>query len=262
MKITIGITDCRKYKNYENWILSQHYEEKEVSVIKLNQHNFQEIEKCDGIILSGGEDIHPKFYCKTADDISQNLALCNHDFMDENRDEFELKVCDYIFKNKVNVLGICRGLQLVNVFLGGTLIPDIPNLGGKKKHSMLNEFDDENHFVKVLENSQLAKIIGKNVGNINSAHHQSADKIANSLTINALSEDGIVEGLEWSFDFAQPDSRGFAQPDSRDFAQPPPFLMLVQWHPERMLDLESEFSKNILAAFVEAVSKKVALYFN
>jgi len=130
-------------------------------------------------------------------------------------------------------LGICRGLQLANVFFGGNLIPDIPATG-KPDHSKVNGID-RYHNVSVVENSILKQIVGTTNGEVNSAHHQSADRIGNDLVISAISEDGIIEGLE------------------RKQTQDDPFLVLVQWHPERMTNLESVFSKNIKLRFLDEV---------
>ncbi|CAH0995862.1 hypothetical protein EMA8858_01990 [Emticicia aquatica] len=245
----IGITDCgEKYPIYEKWIISQQTHDTQIETIKLGyqQDNLEQIKECDGIVLTGGEDIHPRFYKKNADDISQYLDLCNPNFMDERRDDFEWKVCEYIFKNQLPLLGICRGLQLVNVFLGGTLIPDIPTTG-KNNHSKYYEGKDRYHAVNFLADSELLKITGEQnfIQNdqalINSAHHQSADIIPNSLKINALSEDGIVEGLEWS-DAVRHQNH---------------YLMLVQWHPERIINAENNsFSSKIRQNFVENIQLK------
>ena len=223
--ITIGITDCSKYDKYERWIKSQ-----SVDVIRLSQHenNLRDVEKCDGIILSGGEDVHPRFYNKL-----EYVELCHE--IDETRDEFEWRVLEYTEKNKMPLLGICRGLQMANVFFGGTLIPHIPAFG-KFDHSR-TESEDRYHEVRVDPNSQLSQIIGTSSGEVNSAHHQSADRVAKGLVVNALSADGIVEGME------------------RENGEKQPFFQLVQWHPERMKDQESAFSKNIRRKFLDACAK-------
>ena len=224
-KITIGITDCSKYSNYERWIKSER-----VEVIKLspNENNLQDLQKCDGVVLSGGEDVHPRFYNK-----NEYLELCHE--IDEKRDEFEWRVLEFTEKNKVPLLGICRGLQIANVFFGGTLIPHIPAFG-KFDHSR-TESDDRYHKVQIDPHSQLRDIVGTSSGEINSAHHQGADRIGKGLVANALSADGIVEGME------------------RESPVNNSFLQLVQWHPERMNDQESAFSKNIKQKFLDACAK-------
>ncbi len=251
----IGITDCgEKYPIYENWILSQNSKSKPIQTIKLSYQfdNFEEIKQCDGVVLTGGEDIHPRFYKKTAVEVSQYLELCNPNFMDERRDEFEWQICKYIFENKVPVLGICRGLQLVNVFLGGTLIPDIPT-AGKSNHSKFYEGKDRYHEVSILPDSKLSKITNCTIGSINSAHHQSANIIAKSLKVNALSDDKIVEGLEY-FDFGQsaiePSSAASTTLSHRNNH----YLMLVQWHPERIANAEeNSFSYKLRQDFLNNI---------
>ena len=223
-EITIGITDCSNYENYHMWIAG----EKGVSVIKLShqENNLDDIAKCDGIVLTGGEDVHPRFYNKV-----EYIGSCHE--VDEMRDEFEWKVLDYTKKNRLPLLGICRGLQMANVYFGGTLLPHIPDYG-KFDHAKSGSAD-RYHIVQVDPNSELKKIVDTSSGEINSAHHQGADRIGKGLVANALSPDGVVEGIE--------------RQNMKDEA----FLLLVQWHPERMKDLESVFSKNIKAKFLEAV---------
>jgi putative glutamine amidotransferase len=222
--ITIGITDCSKYENYRRWIDGQ----AGATVIKLShsEDNIGDLVKCDGIILSGGEDVHPRFYNKT-----EYLELCHE--VDEARDEFEFKVLEHTDKNKLPLLGICRGLQVANVYFGGTLVPHIP-MYGKFDHSK-SGLADRYHAVQVDPNSQLKEIVGSVSGEINSAHHQAADLIGKGLVANALSPDGIIEGLE--------------RENAADFS----FLMLVQWHPERMQDQANMFSESLKKKFLEGV---------
>ncbi len=227
-KMIIGVADCSKYDNYANWISKGTH----VEAIKLGyrQSNFDDIKKCHGIMLTGGEDVHPKFYNKL-----EFLPLCHQYDMDERRDEFELKVIDYTQKNQLPLLGICRGLQITNVYFGGTLIPDIPTIG-KPDHSKLND-NDRYHKVNINIGSQLFDIVGNEVGEVNSAHHQSADTLGTGLKISGSSEDGIIEALE------------------RDQSYGKSFLMLVQWHPERMIDKQNAFTENIKQAFLESIKE-------
>ena len=259
----IGITDCgEKHPIYEKWILSQNslVGTPHIEVIKLGYkyNNLHEIEQCDGIVLTGGEDVHPSLYNRP-----EFLSLCNPNFMDERRDEFEWKVCEYIFKNQAPVLGICRGLQLVNVFLGGTLIPDLPT-AGKENHSKYYEGKDRYHNIEIIHDSELSKITNIVFGDVNSAHHQSADIIAKSLKINALSDDRVVEGLEFDFadsagfDFAHPTEPDSVADRSRSQRIRNHYLMLVQWHPERIINAEqNNFSYKIRQDFVENIQSKI-----
>ena len=225
--IVIGITDCAKYFHYESWIREQ----PEVEIIKLSYHenNPGDVERCDGIMLTGGNDINPRLYNQP-----EYLVYCHQKDIDEKRDEFEWKVLQHTEERQLPILGICRGLQFVNVFFGGTLVPDIPAFG-KFNHSKFEEGKDRDHLIEIDTNSLLYKIAGQEKGEINSAHHQSVDMPGYGLVANAMSPDGVIEGME------------------RKEAKGRSFLLLVQWHPERMKDLESIFSKNIRHSFLDGV---------
>lgn len=225
-KIKIAVTDCSKFDNYARWIL----EAPGVEVIKLGYkaNNLDQLKKCQGVLLTGGEDVHPQFYGEP-----ELLELCHADDVDESRDEFELSVMEYAQSNKMPVLGICRGLQIANVYFGGTLIPDIPTFG-KFNHSKIG-IEDRYHAIRVDENSLLFEIGRSKIGEVNSNHHQAADTVGNGLVANCFSEDGVIEGLE------RIDPPGL------------PFLMLVQWHPERMKDQSNVLAHRLRNKFIEEV---------
>lgn len=230
-KIVIGISEGSKYSNYENWMK----DEPGVEIVKLSYHldNINEIEKCNGVILSGGCDINPKLYHQPG-----FLAYSDPKEIDEKRDEFEWKIIQHTEENQKPLLGICRGLQFVNVYFGGVLLPDIPSFG-KFNHGQFNGGADREHTVTIDPNSLLYQITGEETGSINSAHHQSVDIPGYGLVVNALSPDGIVEGMERK------------EPEGKSY------LMLVQWHPERMTNQESSFVKKIKQSFLEAVRENI-----
>lgn len=226
-KITIGVTDCSKYDNYARWI--EAYGSK-VETLKLSEkvNNLADAARCHGILFTGGEDVHPRFYGKP-----EYLSYCHQDDVNELRDEFELKLMEYTEHNHIPVLGICRGLQVFNVFMGGTLIPDIP-AWGKPTHSKLADGSDRYHLVKVVSDSWFKDLVGQSEGETNSNHHQSIDRIGNGLVISAFSEDGIVEAAD------RKDTAGKG------------FLCLVQWHPERMYNQQNPFVFKVREAFIKA----------
>lgn len=222
----IGVTDCSKYANYANWILA-YGPDVQVKKLTWNPSNFDEIKSCNGVVLTGGEDVHPKCYGRP-----DFYEYCYKDDVSEARDEFEWKVLEYTEANRIPVLGICRGLQIANAFFGGTLIPDIPTWG-KYNHSKMPDDSDRYHTITIDPASWLHSIIGEETGSVNSNHHQSADKIGKSLVVSAFSPEAVIEAIE------RKDPAAGA------------FLCLVQWHPERMKDQNSNFVKNIRAAFVK-----------
>ncbi|MFI5164225.1 MAG: gamma-glutamyl-gamma-aminobutyrate hydrolase family protein [Bacteroidia bacterium] len=228
--IIIGITDCSKWKNYHDWFAS-----KNVAVLKLSpkKNNVGDVDRCNGIVLSGGEDVHPKYYGHP-EWMKKKGELKLH--INEARDKFELKVIGRAVKNKKPILGICRGLQIANVYFKGTLIPDLQGKT-RARHSKANSYD-QMHEVKVEKDSCLSAIIKTETGKINSAHHQAADKIGKGLKVSARAGDGTIEAIELK------NSKG------------KPFFLLVQWHPERMKEQKSVLAKNIKKEFLLQLIKK------
>ncbi|WP_106530926.1 gamma-glutamyl-gamma-aminobutyrate hydrolase family protein [Chitinophaga niastensis] len=227
-KKTIGVTDCSKYKIYHDWAAS-HAPDMEVIKLSYAENGLEKMKQCQGIILTGGEDVHPRFYNKP-----EYLDYCYPDDISEVRDEFELSILSHTEKQGIPLLGICRGLQIANVFFGGTLIPDIPSWG-KFDHGKLQDGTDKYHEVSVNHDSWLHGILKTDAGTVNSNHHQSADKIGRGLIVSVLSPDGIAEAIE------------------RKHPSDAAFLCLVQWHPERMKNQQSYFVKNIADTFIAAI---------
>jgi putative glutamine amidotransferase len=153
-----------------------------------------------------------------------------------DRDVFEKKIVDYAVAKNIPLLGICRGLQLVNVLNGGSLIQDAGEAGNALHRSEHGK--DKEHEVSVIQASLLFEIAGTAKAMVNSAHHQSAEplNLGNNLMVNALSNEGIIEGLEYA--------------DKQDRA----FMICVQWHPERMTDQHSPLSRNLLQGLLRSIS--------
>lgn len=226
MSIRIGITETATNAHfYPNWIKG---EDANIEIIELSftQGNVQDVNQCDGVVLSGGVDIHPGFHCSN---YSLHYPFVPDEF-NVKRDEFELAVLEKALSLNIPVLGICRGLQLINSYFKGTLNLDNGELNVIHK----KEDKDKEHPVQVEEGTLLYSITETDFGTVNSAHHQSINKIGEGLKVSARSEDGLIEAIEYA-----------ARKDN--------FLLAVQWHPERMSDTENSFSKNIREAFLNAV---------
>lgn len=167
--------------------------------------------RIDGILVSGGSDLHPSYY---TEDINYEVKIVERD-----RSDFEFAVIHAIIKLKKPALGICYGMQLINVAFGGSLYQDI-----KQQVPAAIEHREGYHTIKVSDN----KLIGRGEFKVNSSHHQAVKVIGEGLNAIAFSPDGIIEAIS-SWDN--------------------PFILGVQWHPERMQD---SLSEKIFRAFAEA----------
>lgn len=170
------------------------------------------LQTIDGLILTGGADIHPSFYGQIV------LERCGE--IDEERDRFEVELVHAARSRDLPVLGICRGLQVLNVALGGSLYQDLSyRKGTDPAHQSSREQRGEPaHRVVITEGSRLAEILGVRELHVTSTHHQIIRDLAPGLTINAIASDGVVEGVEG----------------------PGRFLLAVHWHPERMVTRHPE----------------------
>ena len=232
-KIKIGVTFSEsRNENYPKWIKG---DDVDIEIVELSweKQNWDDIEDCDGIVLTGGIDTCPKFYENERTDYPNRPQTWN-----EARDEFEMHVFETALNFDHPVLAICRGLQLVNVALGGDLIQDLEE-AGKNDHRRHGDADGQ-HDISISEGTLLSEVAQGTSGNINSAHHQAVGHISDELVVSAVSPDGVIEAIEWKVKEGEP------------------WLLAVQWHPERMEDKEtSPLSKNIREKFIEAVRNKV-----
>ena len=173
----IGITDTMssedKFNFYVKWIKK---ESPEFEIVKLSYKldNLREIDHCQGVIITGGNDVDPRLYKGNSD----HPKIKN---VDPKRDDFEKKVMDKVLVSNKSLLSICRGMQLANVYFGGSLIPDIEE-AGYKSHRTTKE-EENRHPIFVESNSLLHKITGSRGGEVNSNHHQAVDKPGKGLKV-------------------------------------------------------------------------------
>lgn len=227
----IGITDTlnKKFDFYVTW-LRRVAPDAEVIKLSHEEKNAHALSRCEGLILTGGHDIHPKLYGR-----EDYLTLLKKEDINEKRDTFEIALVREALKRNLPILGICRGMQLFNVATGGSMIPDIVS-EGYSDHAKTTQGKDRRHKVSIEKGTILHWIVETTKGEVNTAHHQAVDVLGDGLRVTARAPDGIIEGLEWQ------------EPEGK------PFLQLVQWHPERMSDFQNPCSKNLLEHFVLAVA--------
>lgn len=223
MKIGITMSETNN-ANYPKWIKGN--DTIEIIELSFEENNINEVITCDGIVLTGGVDICPDENCEYPN-APQNF--------NKKRDEFEKEVLRLSLETKKPILGICRGLQLINWYSGGTLHLD---LGNKNNEIHKKGFEDKTHEVFVEKNSILHKIVKEDSGITNSAHHQAVNKLGENLKSVAFTNDGTIEAIE------------LENPNEQ-------FLIAVQWHPERMENQESPFSKNIRQAFLAKIMRSI-----
>jgi len=213
------------YEKYEEWLNKIDDDVDCIDLYDLSLKDaLEELEDCDGLLLTGGPDVHPERYGKGWDTLRCEI--------DKRRDTLEFMLIKKAMEKKIPILGICRGEQILNVALGGTLIVDIPQDYDTMVVHRCDNPDTCFHEVKVLDGSLLQKLTGTSIAKVNSNHHQAVAQIAKGLLVTARTKDGLIEAYEWE------------KPEAN------PFLMAVQWHPEK-LELTNPMSKPIGKYFIE-----------
>ncbi len=178
----------------------------------------------DGLLLTGsGPDLHPELYGE-----HQRFPFR---VMSRRRSDFELDMARLAARAGLPTLGICGGMQAINVALGGTLVQDIPSeLATALPHRPPGPATRSSHTVQIAPHSLLRRIARRAEIQVNSSHHQSVKKLAPSLVATATAPDGVIEAIE---------------------APRHPFLLGVQWHPEFLYDRD-EVHRRLFWAFVKA----------
>jgi putative glutamine amidotransferase len=181
----------------------------------------QTADSFDGFLFTGGHDVNPKLYGQEKTEYCEEIC--------EIRDRMEAYIFrEAVLNQKKPALGICRGIQLINALLGGTLYQDIPaEFSSAINHAQKAPYDVPAHAVRLVSGSPLSELIGEELIEVNSCHHQGINRLAKELEVMALAEDGLAEAA---------------------YMPTHPYVWAVQWHPE--LSLKDEVSKKIFASFV------------
>jgi putative glutamine amidotransferase len=183
--------------------------------------DLEELARVEAICLTGGADVDPARYGRP-----DAAPLCA---IDSRRDEIEWAILQGLERRPRPLLAICRGAQILNVFHGGTLIPDLGELNAVHRPQ-----PETNHPVEILPGTLLEGLAGEGSGTVNSSHHQAIEHLAPVFRLGALADDGTVEAYE-----------------RREQANRP-FLLAVQWHPERMAAGE-RLADTVLDAFLASL---------
>jgi len=228
--ITLDSEESGKYSKFPWYAIRKNYLD---SIFKYGGIPFPLFHKCefikdldqnlDSLIITGGNfDIHPNFY---------NEAIKNSGSIKNDRTKFEIKIFNYFLKQKKPILGICGGEQLINIACGGSLIQDIKiNKEFNINHEQINPRNEISHSITIYKDSKLYKIIKRNKIYVNSAHHQSVNKLGKNLIKVAEAEDNIIEAIEHTKH---------------------PWCIGVQWHPEFLI---TKYDKLLLSEFVKVSS--------
>lgn len=196
-------------------------------LIAPGEQNWQQLFKqLDGLILTGGGDMDPAHYKGN-----------NHEtvyMVDHERDEIELVLARQILKTGLPTFGICRGLQIINVALGGSLIEHLPDEIGDAVVHRLPPSAPTRHAISVAPSSQLARIMGATEIHTASWHHQAIRELATDLSITARASDGVIEAVELPSH---------------------PWLVAVQWHPE-LTAADDITQQRLFDALVEAARRR------
>lgn len=191
----------------------------------------------DGLLLSGGSDLSPSYYGEEPDpELGPTIP---------ERDAFEMALVGLALRRGIPIFGICRGLQVLNVALGGTLYQDLRSQreGDVLKHRQVTPKWQPSHEVEVDRGTYISEVMGRDVAKVNSYHHQGIKDVAEGLVVTARSADGVVEAVE-----------------ARDLSER--WLLGVQWHAEAMRGAgpqqESLFEAHVSAAERHALRRAAA----
>jgi len=226
----IGITQCRKLEDYRQSVL---HVGGTPTILEPSMTAEQALSGVDGLLLTGGDDVAPSRYGEPAHAATVEA--------EKGRDEFEMALVAAARARQLPIFAICRGIQVLNVACGGTLVQDIPSqIAGALSHSLPvppNQPFSLAHEVWIERDSLLSKLMRERLADldtceVNSRHHQAVKAVANGFTVSATAPDGVIEAIE--------------DPSL-------PFCLGVQWHPENFFRT-GEF-RPLFEGFLEASTK-------
>lgn len=230
----IGITNGnfdtdQHFSNYPSYALRENYSDAVVAhgglpiLLPQDKHLVEDqIALVDGLIFTGGPDYPTEWYGQ-----SQRQPLAKDR---QRRFDYDLALMEKFFPTKKPFLGICAGQQLLNIICGGTLHQHLPDdVPGSMNHLRPKPPTEACHAITITKDTLLHRIAsGRDQAHVNSAHHQAVAKVGSGLVVNAVAEDGVIEGIEY--------------PDHR-------FCLGVEWHPEFLID---PLDGAIFKAFIDA----------
>ena len=217
MKIAISVSSKEKAKGekspYFQAMMAAGLAPKEILMLSPADRGRARAESLDGVVFAGGEDVAPALY-----DENRRYATVR---TDRARDEFELTLLDAAQEERIPILGICRGMQIINVKFGGSLYQDLKfdpyaEGGTTVEHKQAGRRQEATHTVTLTEPESWLASAFQGCCRVNSMHHQAVRRVGRGLKVTAYSEDGLAEAVEYAGDY--------------------PFLVAVQWHPEEMTD--------------------------
>ncbi|MGA2986016.1 MAG: gamma-glutamyl-gamma-aminobutyrate hydrolase family protein [Terriglobia bacterium] len=229
MRIAVSVSEKEKARGAESpyfqALAAVGAAENEIDMVSPDDAPRVRAKDYDGILFSGGEDVDPSLYGEE----KQHANVEDH----RARDEFEFALLDGALARRAPILGICRGVQMINVKFGGTLYQDMkedaePQLEHRQT-DLGKSRQEASHGVLVTDPESSLGAIVQGACRVNSLHHQAVKRVGRGLKVTARSEDGFVEAVESAEEY--------------------PFLMAVQWHPEEMVDNSAE-QREIFVRFV------------
>lgn len=191
--------------------------------------DLEELLHClDGVLFSGGPDVNPLYFNEEAIPECGTIVI--------ERDRMELGLLPMVMQKQLPILGICRGIQTINIALGGDIYQDIKAQTDSKvniMHYQKAKSSTTIHKIQIVKDTLLERILQKEVSLVNSFHHQVVRKLGKGLTVAATSSDGFIEAITM---------------------ESYPFFLGVQWHPEELYELEED-AQLIFREFIDAAKQ-------